>query len=323
MRPGARGDAVRDVQRRLARAGFLPAGVVVPGVFCPATEQALSTFQQVRGLRCSGICDDNTWHTLVEASWSLGDRVLFHTSPMMRGDDIAEVQDILGRLGFDAGRVDGIYGPDTAAAVADFQRNCGLVVDGSCGRDTVVALQRLSRHSGQGPGVATVREIEQHRLGHRSLAHHRLVIGHFGGVGPVVRSLARVVRGRGAEVITLDDPDPHLQAQAANRFEAQAYVGLEAQAGPGAELAYYAVGSFTSGTGQSLAHHITRGLESGPFPPPLEVSTVGLRLPILRETRMTAVMITLGPVRHVVDQSGAIARVIADAFDEWFPPPLD
>ena len=37
------------------------------------------------------------------------------TAPNLRGEDVAELQRILARLGFDCGRVDGIYGPDTTA----------------------------------------------------------------------------------------------------------------------------------------------------------------------------------------------------------------
>ena len=35
------------------------------------------------------------------------------TAPNLRGEDVAELQRILARLGFDCGRVDGIFGPDT------------------------------------------------------------------------------------------------------------------------------------------------------------------------------------------------------------------
>lgn len=316
MRSGARGDAVRDIQRRLLLAGHLTPGMVSPGLFCGATERAVAEFQRTRGLRSTGVCDPHTWQALMESSWSLGDRVLFHTAPMMRGDDVAEVQTVLGRLGFDAGRVDGIYGPDTAAAVAEFQHNCGLVVDGCCAGETAVALQRLSRHSGRGPGITTVREWET-LSDERTVIHHRLVIGHFGGLGPLVRALARDLRNRGADIIILDDPEPLTQAAAANRFEAEAYLGLEASAASGGEVAYYGVPTFTSHGGLTLAHHIARRLRSGPFAPPHHISEIGLRLPILRETRMTAVMITLGPVRHVVDTAPVIAQLLGDALDAW------
>ena len=88
----------------------------------------------------------------MEASWRLGDRVLVLTAPNMRGDDVAELQGTLGRLGFDCGRVDGILGPATVHAVEVFQRNCGILVDGVCGPVTVRALELLVRQSGTGPG---------------------------------------------------------------------------------------------------------------------------------------------------------------------------
>ena len=104
------------------------------------TEEAVRAFQTARGLRCDGRCDENTWTALVEASWKLGDRALFLTSPNLRGDDVAELQTRLGRIGFDCGRVDGILGPRTAVALEEFQSNCGTTSDGVCGPETVRTL---------------------------------------------------------------------------------------------------------------------------------------------------------------------------------------
>ena len=74
------------------------------------------------------------------ALWKLGDRLLFLTSPNLRGDDVAELQGGLNHIGFECGRVDGILGPRTARALQDFQHNCGLHDDGVCGPDTVRSL---------------------------------------------------------------------------------------------------------------------------------------------------------------------------------------
>ena len=257
---------------------------------------------------------------LVEASWTLGDRLLFHTSPNLRGDDVAELQSLLARLGFDAGRVDGIFGPDTAAAVLEFQRNGGLVIDGACGRDTVRALHQLSRHTGAGPGVSVVREFESLRHARATFTGHRVALGHFGGIAPVVRAVARVLARVGAGVMSLDDPDPSTQARAANRYGADLFVGLEAHAGPTTELAYYSVPRFTSPGGQRFAtllgQHMAPVLTTKP-----QVS--GMGLPILRETRMPAVMVSLGPVRHVVDHAADLARALLTALDEWVSVPGD
>ena len=45
---------------------------------------------------------------------------------MQRGDDVADLQQRLSTLGFDTGRVDGIFGDRTSRALAEFQRNAGL-----------------------------------------------------------------------------------------------------------------------------------------------------------------------------------------------------
>ena len=44
-------------------------------------------------------------------------RMLYHRVPMMRGDDVAELQRQLNALGFDAGTIDGIFGPGTRRAI--------------------------------------------------------------------------------------------------------------------------------------------------------------------------------------------------------------
>ncbi|MSW12918.1 MAG: N-acetylmuramoyl-L-alanine amidase, partial [Actinobacteria bacterium] len=63
--------------------------------------------QRLRGLLVSGVCDKATWLTLVESSFQLGDRLNYFSSPLQRGDDVAELQELLARTGFDIGRVDG------------------------------------------------------------------------------------------------------------------------------------------------------------------------------------------------------------------------
>ena len=80
-------------------------------MFGASTERALAEFQAGRGLHVHGRCDESTWTALVEASYRLGDRMLVLSAPNMRGDDVAELQSVLARLGFDSGRVDGILGP--------------------------------------------------------------------------------------------------------------------------------------------------------------------------------------------------------------------
>ncbi len=65
--------------------------------------------------------------------------MIYHlTSPYMRGPDVSQIQDLLGT--YYAGKVDGIYGPATVAAVKAFQAAHGLVADGEAGPLTLKAL---------------------------------------------------------------------------------------------------------------------------------------------------------------------------------------
>ncbi|MEW6435030.1 MAG: peptidoglycan-binding protein [Myxococcota bacterium] len=62
LRFGARGDAVRGLQQRLAQLGFDPGGV--DGVFGPKTQSAVRRFQASRGLVADGIVGPQTWGAL-------------------------------------------------------------------------------------------------------------------------------------------------------------------------------------------------------------------------------------------------------------------
>ena len=60
----------------------------------------------------------------------------------MRGDDVWDLQNLLLDAGYSVGRAgaDGVFGSDTFRAVAAFQEDHGLEVDGIAGRETMAAL---------------------------------------------------------------------------------------------------------------------------------------------------------------------------------------
>lgn len=62
------------------------------------------------------------------------------TSPFMRGETVRRIQSRLSEVGFDPGSIDGIFGPQTLAAVYAFQLAEGLVSDGEVGPETANAL---------------------------------------------------------------------------------------------------------------------------------------------------------------------------------------
>lgn len=318
--PGDQGEAVRDLRRRLVAAGFGPPPTDAD-IYGEITEAAVRQFQGARHLPVTGICDTLTWSALVEAGYRLGDRLIYLRSPMLRGDDVADLQLRLGAMGFDAGRVDGIFGPQTERALKDFQRNCGLTIDGVGGPDVVSSLSRLApRVEAPVPG-AGVRERERLRQAPRALCDRRIVIGECGGLAAVANALARAIQDAGAVVAVLEHPDPSTQATEANAFEADAYMGLEIDADGPCRASYYATAGFESIGGRRLAALITDSLRSKLGFSAEEVR--GVRLPVLRETRMTAVMCSLGPAEAVVESTAAVAETLAGALSSWVDAPLE
>ena len=237
---------------------------------------------------------------------------------MSRGDDVADLQRGLNHLGFDCGRPDGIFGPAAVRALTDFQRNSGLTPDGVCGAQTVRTLRLVSRQSGTGPGVASIREAEAVHSP-VSVGGLRIVVGQFGGLSSIARSLSRTLRERGATVMSTDEYEASAQASAANRFGADAYLGFDARTDECSIVSYFAVPSFESIGGRALATHIVAEtasvLESAPV-------LNGMRLPVLRETRMPAVLCSVGPVRSVVDRTNVLTEAVARAVAAWSESPL-
>ncbi len=318
--PGWSGDIVRDLHRRLDAVSFPVTGPEVSeGIFGECTTASLKRFQAERGLNENGLLDKTTSAALVEAGYHLGDRHLYLHTPMLHGDDIADLQLRLGGLGFDAGRIDGIFGPDTTRALLDFQRNTGLVPDGICGPSTIRELRNLGiRSTGLAP-VAQVRELEKLRSSGPELADRRLVIGQFGSSAVLTAALARSLRARGADVVALDHPDDLTQADTANQFNAEMYLGLTIENNPRCRVAYFETSGFRSEGGLRLAHRCATALTTAG----LGVDPVqGMRLPILRGTRMPAILCSLAPPSAVVQATAELAQMLSDAVGSWVADPV-
>jgi len=114
-------------------------------------------------------------------------------------------------------------------------------------------------------------------------------------------------------LIQTDEPDAPAQAAHANLFGAEVYVGLEASDDRIARVTYYSVPAFESAGGRALAHLVERHLRD--VVPRISVS--GMRLPILRETKMPAVLLTLGPTQVMVDRAERIAEAVFLALTAW------
>ncbi len=306
------------MQRRLLAVGIDAPGED-PGTYGPATEDAVRAFQRRRGLREDGVCGRQTWSALVEAGWSLGDRMVYRSARMLRGDDVAELQRRLSGLGFDTGKVDGIFGDQTEHGLVEFQRNAGLTVDGICGPATVRALHQLGE---RGQPVAAVRERETLRSRPPTLDGRRIALGEHGGLDALVRAVQRELVSRGGDAVVLHHPDGAELAAAANSLDAEVFVGLVLDAeGEGCATAYYEGLGGASPGGRRLAELI-----QSVVPGTLDVKDGGSRgmsLPLLRETRMPAVLCELGPARVVVERGGQVAVALREALAAWVCDPLD
>jgi hypothetical protein len=149
VRPGDRGPAVEDIQRRLLALGYELGRTGVDGVFLGATAQAVSTFQRQRNLTEDGFVAEETWSALVDAGFTLGDRMLYLRMPHFHGADVRVLQEALSVLGFACGAIDGIFGTFTERAVREFQLNSGLPADGIAGPETARTVLNL-RHVWEG-----------------------------------------------------------------------------------------------------------------------------------------------------------------------------
>jgi len=313
------GEAVVDLHRHLTLAGYLVETVHLDR-FDSATHDAVVAFQKRRGLEPSGAVGGETWKSLTEAAHNFGERLLCRRTPMMRGDDVAELQLLLGSLGFDSGWIDGIFGPETENAVADFQRNAGVPVDGVAGPTTIDTLTRLRLSANAARPVAAIREQERLRSGPKGLVGRRMVVGDFGFSPVVAGELGTALRRAGARVLLLHHNDGSTHARAANQFDAELYIGLMAVNEEVCAASYYETDSFSSYGGKDLANFAIDALSLA-LRMPGEVE--GTRSPVLRETRMPAVVFRLGPRDELSNQKTAIANAIQEALTNWITVPAD
>ncbi|MFN8049865.1 MAG: peptidoglycan-binding protein [Acidimicrobiales bacterium] len=306
---GEAGPEPAELQRRLESLGFL-----APAADVDATRDAIIEFQRSRGLDESGVCDDHTWRALLEAEHQFGARPLYLTSPMLRGDDVATLQLRLGSLGFNAGRVDGIFGPSTQTALREFQRNVDLVVDGVCARDTVSQLNRLASRISS-VSIAGIRERENLRGRSTDLAGLRVAICHQGHDGGLAGALGADLHLAEAVVTLMSDDDWSVLATASNEFHADVCIALEIIDTPSLEVAFFGTEGFQSEAGKVLAEALLRQL---PHPPGWGPGIAhGMRLPILRETRCPTVRLRLGPRSDVTEMQSLLVAAANRGLRAW------
>jgi len=115
MQSGQRGDDVRNLQQRLADAGFNPGPF--DGIYGGLTAQAVSQFQTATSLPVTGAVDQATWSALTADPGVTS--VLFRRGD--RSSGVRTLQLLLASAGFNPGPIDGIFGGQTESAVTSYQ----------------------------------------------------------------------------------------------------------------------------------------------------------------------------------------------------------
>jgi N-acetylmuramoyl-L-alanine amidase len=361
LRRGDSGPAVELVRDRLAALGLLAADPDATGrnVFDAACELAVREFQQARALTVDGVVGPETYRALDEARWRLGDRVLWLaiTHPFV-GDDVAELQHRLQELGFAPGRCDGVFGSSTELAVREFQRNVGLAPDGTCGPQTLKALDRL-RRTVVGGRAQPIREVEELLRAGPTIAGKFVILDPGHGAGDrgsrhggldeatVVEDLTRRLEGRlaanGAHPFLTRGvaacPTDAERAAFANAAEGDLLLSLHCDAAPDPACNGAATYYFGSYGAAGRSHASTVGARLAGIVQEEVVARTGLldcsahpkTWDLLRLTRMPAVRLEIGYLTNPADAarlgSAQFRDLVADALlaavARFYQPPDD
>ena len=150
LKKGDKGEAVKELQRRLKELGYYSYGI--DGDYGTRTFEAVKAFQKKNGLVVDGQAGDQTMKRLnssaaISANGSSNtedDKEEETTSSTLKrgasGAAVKLLQNRLKELGFYTSYVDGDYGYQTEKAVKAFQSKNGLTADGVAGTDTLKKL---------------------------------------------------------------------------------------------------------------------------------------------------------------------------------------
>jgi N-acetylmuramoyl-L-alanine amidase len=310
-RNGDSGEPVRDIQDRLSALGF-STEPDAPGVFGDGTTAAVQAFQRSRNLTADGLVGEETWRTLVDAGFRLGDRLLYYRLPMLHGDDVATLQQDLNALGFDAGIVDGIFGPHTLQALLDFQQNREMAEDGVAGTRIISELSLMVRATRK-MGRHVVREREWLRRLPGNVAGQRIFVDPFcrddheaetawDAAGAAVTVLAGLgahpVLSRSADT---RPPERH-RAQHANEVAADMVISFALPRTDVPGVFFFASTLSRSEAGEELATEIAGRLG---LPP------IGRSMPILQGTRAPAIVVAVPRL------DAALGAAVANGLQAW------
>ena len=239
--------------------------------------------------------------------------MLFLRRPMMRGEDVSELQSRLSSLGFDVGKVDGIFGPRTEQAVIEFQHNRDLAEDGKAGPEVVTEIHLVTRGEMR-EGRQAVREREWLRRLPPTVAGTRVYLDagcrdpHEASVAWEAASAAALALQElgGLPVMSRsqDGSVPErLRAHRANVFGADLIVAFQLSADGDDAVFFFASEHSRSEAGGLLARALA--LELGG-------RVEGRAGALLKETRAPAVVVSRGSL------DAEVGRAVVDGLTRFF-----
>ena len=290
---GSSGEGVREIQERLSALGH-SCDRDRPGEFGDATLAAVRAFQSERGLPSNGVVGQDCWRALYEAGYRLGDRLLFLRRPMLRGDDVAELQSRLDALGFDTGKPDGIFGPQTERGLRDFQLNRGLAIDGVSGPEVITELRLVARGEMRA-GRVTLREREWLRSRPATLVGARIYFDPAcrtqeetsGSWEAATAASIALQQGGGTPILSrgVDSAFPErVRARRANRMGADLIISFQLSDRPTGVISYFATSQSHSVAGKLIASCLAEAMA-------LQIE--GQATAILKDTRSPAVVVAV------------------------------
>jgi len=143
--------STKHVQEMLIELSYSCGPTVNDGCTGPSTTSAIKAFQRDYGLDVDGIAGPQTTSKLED---------LTQNGSGTYSSENKHIQEMLIQLGYSCGKsgADGWYGPATIDAVASFQRDYSLQVDGIAGPETTNKLEDLTNggESGGSPSITPV-----------------------------------------------------------------------------------------------------------------------------------------------------------------------
>ena len=150
LRPGDKGEQVRELQNRLYQLAWLPE--VTTGVYDATTKEAVQGFQVKRRLKATGVLDRTSWRKLKAMTKTPSHDAMFnvfHPGPPIleagaSGDQVRDAQARLKQIAWIFGDVTGTYDRGTVQAVRGFQEKRQIPVTGKIDRRTLDRLHAMT-----------------------------------------------------------------------------------------------------------------------------------------------------------------------------------